>query len=151
MYDTSSGFRCQLIGRNGASSLAAAIDASKNSMQLGSTAATGTPADAPCFSKTTASRSDRSSSSVNDSTRSPRISAGLSRRARPSGAAPGTGARVLMGAALLASLRCSLVGGEYPDTSVRKGGRRMHLEDLILVSVDDHVVEPPNLFDNHLP
>jgi predicted TIM-barrel fold metal-dependent hydrolase len=27
----------------------------------------------------------------------------------------------------------------------------MHLEDLILVSVDDHVVEPPNLFDNHLP
>jgi len=24
-------------------------------------------------------------------------------------------------------------------------------EDLILVSVDDHVVEPPTLFDNHLP
>ncbi|MDX1511298.1 MAG: amidohydrolase family protein [Nitriliruptorales bacterium] len=24
-------------------------------------------------------------------------------------------------------------------------------EDLILVSVDDHVVEPPNMFDNHLP
>ena len=26
----------------------------------------------------------------------------------------------------------------------------MRTEDLILVSVDDHVVEPPNLFDNHL-
>jgi len=25
------------------------------------------------------------------------------------------------------------------------------VEDLVLVSVDDHVVEPPNLFDNHLP
>jgi predicted TIM-barrel fold metal-dependent hydrolase len=27
----------------------------------------------------------------------------------------------------------------------------MQLEDLILVSVDDHVVEPPNMFDKHLP
>ena len=27
----------------------------------------------------------------------------------------------------------------------------MQLEDLILVSVDDHVVEPPDMFDNHLP
>ncbi|MHB8669125.1 MAG: amidohydrolase family protein [Acidimicrobiales bacterium] len=27
----------------------------------------------------------------------------------------------------------------------------MQLDDLILVSVDDHVVEPPDLFDNHLP
>jgi predicted TIM-barrel fold metal-dependent hydrolase len=27
----------------------------------------------------------------------------------------------------------------------------MQLEDLILVSVDDHVVEPPGMFDNHLP
>ena len=27
----------------------------------------------------------------------------------------------------------------------------MRTEDLILVSVDDHVVEPPTLFDNHLP
>ena len=25
------------------------------------------------------------------------------------------------------------------------------VDDLILVSVDDHVVEPPDLFDNHLP
>jgi predicted TIM-barrel fold metal-dependent hydrolase len=27
----------------------------------------------------------------------------------------------------------------------------MQLEDLILVSVDDHIIEPPNLFENHLP
>src|SRR6476619_7655133 len=27
----------------------------------------------------------------------------------------------------------------------------MRAEDLSLVSVDDHVVEPPTLFDNHLP
>ena len=27
----------------------------------------------------------------------------------------------------------------------------MRAEDLILVSVDDHVVEPPHMFDNHLP
>src|SRR5437870_13422872 len=27
----------------------------------------------------------------------------------------------------------------------------MELDDLILVSVDDHVVEPPDMFDRHLP
>jgi predicted TIM-barrel fold metal-dependent hydrolase len=27
----------------------------------------------------------------------------------------------------------------------------MRVEDLILVSVDDHVVEPPDMFDNHVP
>lgn len=27
----------------------------------------------------------------------------------------------------------------------------MNLDDMILVSVDDHVVEPPDVFDNHLP
>jgi predicted TIM-barrel fold metal-dependent hydrolase len=27
----------------------------------------------------------------------------------------------------------------------------MRMEDMILVSVDDHVVEPPDLFDNHVP
>ena len=26
-----------------------------------------------------------------------------------------------------------------------------NVEDLILISVDDHIVEPPTLFDNHLP
>ncbi|MEZ5168360.1 MAG: hypothetical protein R2695_18495 [Acidimicrobiales bacterium] len=24
-------------------------------------------------------------------------------------------------------------------------------EDLILISVDDHIIEPPDLFDGHLP
>ena len=27
----------------------------------------------------------------------------------------------------------------------------MHVDDMILVSVDDHVVEPPDMFDQHLP
>jgi len=27
----------------------------------------------------------------------------------------------------------------------------MHADDLILISVDDHLVEPPNVFDNHIP
>jgi hypothetical protein len=27
----------------------------------------------------------------------------------------------------------------------------MHMDDLILVSVDDHVVEPPDMFDGHIP
>jgi len=27
----------------------------------------------------------------------------------------------------------------------------MHIDDLILISVDDHVIEPPDLFDAHLP
>ena len=27
----------------------------------------------------------------------------------------------------------------------------MHTDDLILVSVDDHVVEPPDMFDGHIP
>jgi predicted TIM-barrel fold metal-dependent hydrolase len=27
----------------------------------------------------------------------------------------------------------------------------MHMDDLILISVDDHVVEPPDLFEGHLP
>src|SRR5437773_12316925 len=27
----------------------------------------------------------------------------------------------------------------------------MRLEDLILVSVDDHTVEPPDMFEHHLP
>ena len=27
----------------------------------------------------------------------------------------------------------------------------MHIDDMILVSVDDHVVEPPDMFDQHLP
>ena len=27
----------------------------------------------------------------------------------------------------------------------------MNLEDMILISVDDHVIEPPDMFDGHLP
>ena len=27
----------------------------------------------------------------------------------------------------------------------------MHIDDLILISVDDHVVEPPDMFDGHIP
>ena len=27
----------------------------------------------------------------------------------------------------------------------------MKIEDLVLVSVDDHVVEPPDMFDGHIP
>ena len=27
----------------------------------------------------------------------------------------------------------------------------MNIDDLILVSVDDHVVEPPDMFDGHIP
>src|SRR6201994_3885496 len=27
----------------------------------------------------------------------------------------------------------------------------MDAEDLILISVDDHVIEPPNMFDGHIP
>src|SRR5439155_12565170 len=30
-------------------------------------------------------------------------------------------------------------------------GRVVQIEDLVLVSVDDHVVEPPTMFDRHLP
>ena len=31
------------------------------------------------------------------------------------------------------------------------GGHHMRAEDLILVSVDDHLVEPPHMFDAHIP
>src|SRR5712692_4291260 len=34
---------------------------------------------------------------------------------------------------------------------VIKGGMAMQLDDMILVSVDDHAVEPPHLFDGRLP
>ena len=27
----------------------------------------------------------------------------------------------------------------------------MQTDDLILISVDDHLIEPPDVFDNHLP
>ena len=27
----------------------------------------------------------------------------------------------------------------------------MNLEDMILVSIDDHMIEPPNMYENHVP
>src|SRR4029077_3328426 len=48
-----------------------------------------------------------------------------------------------------------LLGGTYlTPVSDRMSGayaRAMRTEDLILVSVDDHVVEPPDVFEHHLP
>src|SRR5580692_8246869 len=32
-----------------------------------------------------------------------------------------------------------------------RGGCWMDVGDLILISVDDHIIEPPNLFDAHIP
>ena len=29
--------------------------------------------------------------------------------------------------------------------------RKMNLDDMIIISIDDHAVETPDLFDNHLP
>src|SRR5262245_64896498 len=40
----------------------------------------------------------------------------------------------------------------YPDVRVSDGqGGRVRLDDMILVSVDDHAVEPPHMFDGRLP
>ncbi len=38
-------------------------------------------------------------------------------------------------------------GGNQPGTTK---GDAVKAEDMILVSVDDHIVEPPDMFDNHL-
>jgi predicted TIM-barrel fold metal-dependent hydrolase len=38
-----------------------------------------------------------------------------------------------------------------PRGCTPRGGPGMRAEDLILVSVDDHVVEPPSMFEGHLP
>src|ERR671919_3264811 len=35
--------------------------------------------------------------------------------------------------------------------SPTRGGSVLEVDDLILVSVDDHLIEPPDLFVNHLP
>src|SRR5262245_11971338 len=42
---------------------------------------------------------------------------------------------------------------ESPRPAGRRGRtlRRMRIEDMILISVDDHVVEPPDVFEHHLP
>src|SRR5580693_454070 len=28
---------------------------------------------------------------------------------------------------------------------------RMNMDDMILVSIDDHMIEPPDMFENHVP
>src|SRR5262249_56250005 len=38
-----------------------------------------------------------------------------------------------------------------PVEGTERGGTAMQIDDLILVSVDDHVVEPADLFERHLP
>src|ERR1700712_4258926 len=35
--------------------------------------------------------------------------------------------------------------------AARRKLRVMRMDDMILVSVDDHVVEPPDVFENHVP
>src|SRR3954451_18653291 len=47
---------------------------------------------------------------------------------------------------------------QRPDKAARSkgseeplGGAAMRVDDLILVSVDDHVVEPPDMFERHVP
>ena len=40
---------------------------------------------------------------------------------------------------------------QQADGSTRGSTTEMRTEDLILVSVDDHVVEPPDLFEGHVP
>ncbi len=39
----------------------------------------------------------------------------------------------------------------FTEFSTREGRGAMHADDLIMVSVDDHLVEPPNLFEGRLP
>src|SRR6185369_2558829 len=39
----------------------------------------------------------------------------------------------------------------WPRHQHERGGTAMRPEELILVSVDDHVVEPPDMFKNHVP
>ena len=38
-----------------------------------------------------------------------------------------------------------------PWSDARFRGMQMNVDDLILVSIDDHVVEPPDMFDRHAP
>ena len=69
------------------------------------------------------------------------------------GATPG---HILRGAAARAAGRPRGVDdpgrtGRYPDATSPSVEGRMHVDDMILVSVDDHVVEPPDLFERHLP
>ena len=47
-----------------------------------------------------------------------------------------------------------LVIGEYRfqvDEALRRKKAAMERDDLILISVDDHIIEPPGMFAGHLP
>src|SRR2546425_513023 len=37
------------------------------------------------------------------------------------------------------------------DVDVDSEGVTMQMDDMILVSIDDHMVEPPDMFKNHVP
>src|SRR5262249_57638427 len=41
-------------------------------------------------------------------------------------------------------------GGAKPELATAPGGA-VRTEDMIIVSADDHVVQPPDLFERHLP
>src|SRR6202043_3680629 len=48
-----------------------------------------------------------------------------------------------------AGRRCRCVRRDAP--SGRGDGDAMNLDDMILVSIDDHMIEPPDMFENHVP
>ncbi len=37
------------------------------------------------------------------------------------------------------------------EVSMEEGSTAMNLDDMILVSIDDHMIEPPHMFENHVP
>ena len=43
-----------------------------------------------------------------------------------------------------------LIDGKLTDGAAL-AGEIMQKDDLILISVDDHIIEPPDMFVNHLP
>src|SRR5271168_2644409 len=46
---------------------------------------------------------------------------------------------------------CCTVAPTVRPYSQRSGVHDMTKDDMILISVDDHIVEPPDMFKNHLP
>src|SRR4051794_2446838 len=55
----------------------------------------------------------------------------------------------------------SAAGNDFPSSrrsvshisrpTVRRQEPAMQMDDMILVSIDDHMIEPPDLFENHVP
>src|SRR4051794_5691395 len=68
-------------------------------------------------------------------------------RGRP---VPGTSAR-RTGSPLPCSSSVSPAVSPIPAFSASNYSSNMRVEDMVLVSVDDHLVEPPGLFDGRLP